>query len=211
MQVVALASDKQWKELTDLRPHIEWARVSDSNEFLLHQNAGAYLNLVSPEVQPFYDALGKPVFIHSVIESLQELGASTKVLRINAWPGFLQRPSWEIAGNVDNNIPPIFDALGIRMHAVADEPGFVSARIISMIINEAYLALEDGVSTKEEIDIAMKLGTNYPFGPFEWANAIGIKNILTLLDKLSRESSRYTPSTILRKEADCNNEPHPQY
>ncbi len=58
-----------------------------------------------------------------------------------------------------------------------DEPGFVSARIVSMIINEAYFTLEAGTSTKEEIDIAMKLGTGYPFGPFEWGEMIGLSRI----------------------------------
>ena len=42
-----------------------------------------------------------------------------------------------------------------------------------MIINEAFLALQEGVSTKEEINTAMKLGTNYPLGPFEWVEKIG--------------------------------------
>ena len=48
----------------------------------------------------------------------------------------------------------------------------------------AYLALEEHVSTKEEINTAMKLGTNYPFGPFEWANAIGANNILNASRKI---------------------------
>ena len=48
-----------------------------------------------------------------------------------------------------------------------DIPGFISARVVSMIINEAYFALEEEVSSKEEIDTAMKLGTNYPYGPFD--------------------------------------------
>jgi 3-hydroxybutyryl-CoA dehydrogenase len=69
-----------------------------------------------------------------------------------------------------------------------------------MIINEAYFALEAGVSSKKEIDIAMKLGTNYPFGPFEWSEKIGLKKIITLLDTLSVSDSRYTPSSLMKKE-----------
>ncbi len=60
---------------------------------------------------------------------------------------------------------------------VKDEPGLVSARVISMIVNEAFFALAEGVSTMEEIDVAMKLGTNYPYGPFEWLEKIGVANI----------------------------------
>jgi 3-hydroxybutyryl-CoA dehydrogenase len=83
---------------------------------------------------------------------------------------------------------------------VSDEPGFIAARVIAMIINEAYLALEEHVSTKEEINTAMKLGTNYPFGPFEWAVAIGTSNILNLLERLNRESNRYKPAAALVNE-----------
>jgi 3-hydroxybutyryl-CoA dehydrogenase len=78
-------------------------------------------------------------------------------------------------------------------------PGFITARVIAMIINEAWFALEEGVSTKEEIDTAMKLGTNYPYGPFEWGKEIGLKNIHALLDKLSKLNPRYSPAELMTK------------
>ena len=78
-----------------------------------------------------------------------------------------------------------------------DEVGFVSARTIAMVINEAFFAIEDNVSSEQEIDIAMKLGTNYPFGPFEWASKIGLKNIYDLLSMLSKTDERYTVSVKL--------------
>ena len=70
-----------------------------------------------------------------------------------------------------------------------------------MIINEAYFTLEENVSTKEEIDIAMKLGTNYPYGPFEWSKKIGLKNIADLLKELFITEKRYQPAALLLKEA----------
>lgn len=57
--------------------------------------------------------------------------------------------------------------------------------------------MEEGISTREEIDIAMKLGTNYPYGPFEWTEKIGIQKIASLLYKLSKNQSRYTLSSLL--------------
>jgi 3-hydroxybutyryl-CoA dehydrogenase len=69
-----------------------------------------------------------------------------------------------------------------------------------MIINEAYFALGDGVSTKEEIDIAMRLGTNYPYGPFELVQKIGLNNIHGLLKKLKEQSTRYNIAPALEKE-----------
>jgi 3-hydroxybutyryl-CoA dehydrogenase len=65
--------------------------------------------------------------------------------------------------------------------------------VVSMIINEAFIALGENVSTREEIDTAMKLGTNYPYGPFEWAELIGVENIISLLNKLSEKDNHYQP------------------
>lgn len=69
-----------------------------------------------------------------------------------------------------------------------------------MIINEAYFGLGDGISSKQEMDIAMKLGTNYPFGPFEWSEKIGLGRIHALLSKLSETSTRYQIAPALTKE-----------
>ena len=98
----------------------------------------------------------------------------------------------------------IFKSLNIKINSVKDEPGFITARIIAMIINEAYFAVEDNVSSQDEIDTAMKLGTNYPYGPFEWAELIGTNNILALLHKLNTTDSRYKPSELLIKEVTEN-------
>src|SRR5215210_7315794 len=60
----------------------------------------------------------------------------------------------------------------------------VALRVISCIVNEAFLTLQEGVATAEDIDRAMKLGANYPKGPFEWAEEIGAGRILDTLDSL---------------------------
>ena len=73
--------------------------------------------------------------------------------------------------------------------------------MLAAIINEAYLSLEEEVSTKEEIDTAMKLGTNYPFGPFEWAVRIGIERIYELLKEMAVKDKHYEPAALLKKEA----------
>ncbi len=69
-----------------------------------------------------------------------------------------------------------------------------------MIVNEAYYALGEKVSTKAEIDIAMKLGTNYPLGPFEWSEQIGLQNIYSLLLKLSADDNRYLVAYAMIEE-----------
>jgi 3-hydroxybutyryl-CoA dehydrogenase len=142
------------------------------------------------------------VVVNDVIGSTEKLPAS--FVRINGWRTFLQRPLMEAAGGdekIRNQAVEIFNCFNKKIEWTADVPGFITARIISMLINEAYFALDQQVSSKAEIDIAMKTGTNYPYGPFEWCRLIGIKNVNRLLEKLSRHDPGYQPSALLQTEA----------
>jgi 3-hydroxybutyryl-CoA dehydrogenase len=96
----------------------------------------------------------------------------------------------------------VFGALDWKWRIVPDVAGMITARVIAMIINEAYFTLQANVSTKAEIDTAMKLGTNYPYGPFEWSEMIGLKRINKLLQALTASDNRYTPCALLQTEAD---------
>jgi 3-hydroxybutyryl-CoA dehydrogenase len=124
-------------------------------------------------------------------------------IRINGWKSFLQRPLVETGITTLNKetIENIFACFNKKVEWVPSVPGFITARVISMIINEAYFTLDEKVSSKDEMDTAMKLGTNYPYGPFEWGAIIGLKNVHELLITLARTNSRYTPSDLLKKEA----------
>lgn len=200
MKIVVAASDEQWGTLTRNRPKVEWLRVGNCTEFIQHKTADAYFNLTDNIAFTGYTLLEKPVIINAVSKTLKELNAPVNVLRINGWNVFLQRSTWEIAGVITEKIKRLFKSIDIKITAVADEPGLIAARIVSMIVNEAYFTVADNVSTKDEIDTAMKLGTNYPYGPFEWAESIGNENILALLQKLSLTDGRYQPSALLIKE-----------
>ena len=142
------------------------------------------------------------VVVNSLVETLNEIHPS--FIRINGWPGLLNALLIEASAleeKAKEKAVALFQHLGKNVKWVDDEPGFISARIISMIINEAYFALAEGVSTKEDIDIAMKLGTAYPHGPFEWAGLIGLGKVAHLLTKLSRQEPRYSPAPLLLAEA----------
>ena len=136
----------------------------------------------------------KPVIINSVSKTLSDNNFPKNIARINGWPGFLQRSVWEIATQNKEEIQELFKNLGWEIILVKDEPGMVTARIVSMIINEAFYALKENISTRKEIDLAMKLGTNYPFGPFEWAEKIGVDKVFDLLTVLAEKDIRCTPS-----------------
>ncbi|HEV8045756.1 MAG TPA: 3-hydroxyacyl-CoA dehydrogenase NAD-binding domain-containing protein [Rubrobacter sp.] len=78
----------------------------------------------------------------------------------------------------------------------------IALRVISCIVNEAFLAHSEGVATAEGIDQAMKLGANYPKGPFEWAEEIGAHSIVQTLDSLrAAHGDAYLAAPPLRERA----------
>lgn len=146
------------------------------------------------------EGLQKLVFVNAISTTLKDLPSNC--IRINAWPGFLLNTTIELTAAKENleAVKKILQALHWEYQTVPDISGMITPRIIAMIVNEAYFALGDEVSSKEDIDIAMKLGTNYPYGPFEWAQKIGVTKIYNLLRQLSQTDNRYVPAPILEKE-----------
>jgi 3-hydroxybutyryl-CoA dehydrogenase len=146
------------------------------------------------------------VFANAVNNTCKEINKKNYV-RINAWPGFINRTIIEVAcidEQYKQQAEKILTALNWKFIWTPDDYGFIAARIIAMIINEAYYALEEDVSTTKQIDVAMKLGTNYPYGPFEWSEKIGIEKIYFLLEKLSGQNKRYTIAESLKTAAKKN-------
>ena len=202
MIIAVLANNDSWNELVSSNPELNWIRCENETTFLNTKEANAYFNLLHNASEMDYSTISKPVFLNSVSKTLQNMAAAHNIYRINGWNGFIKRDTWEIANIPDETASTVLTILNKKAVPVTDEPGFIAARIISMIINEAYFAKAENVSSEKEIDIAMKLGTNYPYGPFEWARLIGIKNIYELLTALSKNDPRYIPSTLLAQEAE---------
>ena len=209
MRLVVLANEELKEELLstgiDDNCKIDW--VNSSQELQLYKNADAVIDLLFEQngydVSYLKSFLPKPVFVNSMNKTIAEIGLP--LIRINAWPDFLKREIAEVCCNDDNaknEAKKVLALLNRKAEFVPDIKGFISARVVSMIINEAWFALDENVSTKEEIDIAMKLGTNYPYGPFEWGKKIGLKNIVSLLTELSKDEKRYQPADLLVKEAE---------
>lgn len=146
-----------------------------------------------------------PVLVNAVI--IQAHLLPTNCIRFNGWPGFLQKGCFEIASSNEDAAKKaiqIINQLHCSYIQVPDLPGMVSARVLAMIINEAYFGLGENISSKKEIDIAMKLGTNYPLGPFEWSEKIGLQKIVQLLTSLQQNSNRYTIAPAMMMELTTN-------
>ncbi len=191
MNIIVWGTDEQVTALKEGRNHINWIRLSNPTAWVDYPDADAFFDL-SGNISDYGN--GYPVFVNKIHERLPQ---QDNLVRMNGWPGFLENDSWEITGKINQAVTDVLLALNKKFIVCADEPGFISARIIAMIINEAYMTKEEGVSTEEEIDIAMKLGTNYPYGPFEWAEKIGIQSIHELLSALTKNDNRYTPAASM--------------
>lgn len=203
MKIAVLAGDGQWEEMQSIR-NAQWVRAVGEEDFFSISDATVYINLLDNAASLDYSDIRQPVIINSVTTTLKEINAGSNIVRINGWPTFLSRTIWEVAGKVEEELDIFFRSIHKKIIISPDEPGLVSARVVAMIVNEAYFALQDDVSTKAEIDIAMKTGTNYPYGPFEWSEKIGLQNIATLLQQLVSVNKRYTPATLLIQETATN-------
>jgi 3-hydroxybutyryl-CoA dehydrogenase len=208
MKLVVLTDDILLNELKSGLPaeNISFVQVNTVDELASHTDADAYFDLLfqkeDKRTQKLVSLLPKPVFINSVNYTLAETNSS--FIRINGWPTFLKRKIIEASCSdeaMKEKASFVSSTLNRMFDWVPDVPGFISARVVSMIINEAYFALEENVSSKNEIDIAMKLGTNYPYGPFEWSEKIGLEKIYSLLNELNKINNHYQPCSLLQKEA----------
>ncbi|MFD1178771.1 3-hydroxyacyl-CoA dehydrogenase family protein [Paenibacillus puldeungensis] len=90
---------------------------------------------------------------------------------------------------------------------VYESPGFVTSRIICVMINEALHVLGEGVASAEEIDEAMRMGYQFQYGPLEMADRFGLDSILAALERMFREFGelKYRPSFVLKKMVRAGN------
>ncbi|MGV9226007.1 3-hydroxyacyl-CoA dehydrogenase [Streptomyces albogriseolus] len=97
----------------------------------------------------------------------------------------------------------LFQALGKKVSVIGDVPGMIVARTVARIIDLAVEAVAQGVATEEDVDTAMRLGVNYPLGPFEWSRRLGRGWAGALLDEMREVDpcGRYGASLALYRYA----------
>jgi 3-hydroxybutyryl-CoA dehydrogenase len=97
------------------------------------------------------------------------------------------------------------EAASIKMGKVPvwckDVPGFISNRVLQVMINEALWELYEGVAPAENIDNIMKLGMNHPMGPLALADLIGLDTVLAILNVMYQGygDPKYRPSPLLKQ------------
>ncbi|HUF37861.1 MAG TPA: 3-hydroxyacyl-CoA dehydrogenase [Anaerolineales bacterium] len=174
----------------------------------------AFSGRTAADLERLGDALPAdvPVFIQCLDTTLE--GALPSVPNTNRYVGFdpLFLPAGAVATlvagpdlspSVRERAQDFVRDLGREPVWIDDAPGLVIPRVVGMLVNEAAFAVQEGVADPETIDLAMKLGLNYPHGPLEWGLALGWRRVLAVLEHLQSEygEDRYRPCRLLRRWA----------
>ena len=122
----------------------------------------------------------------------------------NALPTFIDRTRLEVSLYDESDkeaLSTLMQEFGMEYEVVEDRVGMVTPRVVCMIMNEACFLLGEGTADVEAVDRAMKLGTNYPKGPFEWADAMGIENVYDVISalKADTEEEKYKMAPLLKQ------------
>jgi len=112
-------------------------------------------------------------------------------------------PSLHTSKEIADAVTALLGSAKKETAMVQDSIGMVMPRILCQIINEALFTVQNDVATPNDIDEAMKYGTNYPHGPIAWGEMIGFDNIVTVLDALyhNHHEERYRVAPLLRQMA----------
>jgi len=102
------------------------------------------------------------------------------------------------------SLEKFLEKIGFTSIKSKDSAGFILNRVLASMINEAILIYSYGFAPIESIDQMMKLAANFPLGPFEYADEIGLDNILNLLTSLTRElGPKYRPCPLLVRKVEA--------
>jgi 3-hydroxybutyryl-CoA dehydrogenase len=177
---------------------VEVIQVEHSRDFLDHPDADL---LIDAGFNGYFAESTVPLLFHSPALTFNSLkDAPALSARFCGWPGFWERKVWEIASqDIETDWEALLSLLGVEVKLVNDICGLIAPRILCTIINEAVITINNGVAGAEEIDTAMKLGTNYPLGPIEWAKKIGFTEISALMKEMSNENTKYKMHTGLKQ------------
>jgi 3-hydroxybutyryl-CoA dehydrogenase len=154
---------------------------------------------------------GLTVFVSMVKKQLEEfvlengLSQANTFIGINALPTFFERDLLESTAMRLGDREKIDDLVkdwSWQIKWVESRVGMVTPRVVFMIINEAYYTVQEGTANQKDIDTGMKLGTAYPMGPFEWKDAVGVRNVYETLEAVYEDTKeeRYKICPMLKTE-----------
>ncbi len=143
-------------------------------------------------------ALPMPWTDRSTVECALPLQARSEGAEVEI---LLKAADPEVASAAGEAAEDLWRAIDLEPVWLADAVGLALPRILACLANEAFFALGEGLASAEDIDRAMRLGTRYPRGPLAWADALGLEQVLAILEALAREQGedRYRAAPALRR------------
>jgi 3-hydroxybutyryl-CoA dehydrogenase len=177
------------------------------------------------EAAPESQSIKEKVFaeLDKITPAHAVLASNTSSISITALAAATKRPTQVIGMHFMNPVPlmklveiirglqtsdasydttkALADRLGKATVLAKEAPGFIVNRILIPMLNEAVFVLENGLASAEDIDSAMKLGTNQPMGPLQLADLIGLDTVLAICESLHKElgDDKYRPAPLLRR------------
>ena len=215
MKILVVGEQAHFEECRLKFPDHELRHVESHGEVrnLLNDCGVVFDFVIDREPEQFRQYITTPVsvFANTALKTLASLIASfgrqmqCTAFGFNGFPTLFNREYLEVCVSRSEDLPALDNlcsSLKTEYLVVDDRVGLVTPRVICMIINEAYYTVQEKTATRQDIDLAMKLGTNYPFGPFECCEKIRLKYVYELLDALYRDTrdERYKISALMKKE-----------
>jgi 3-hydroxybutyryl-CoA dehydrogenase len=194
-------------QYTSAATHIEANSFFETNEIIFD-----FLTNEPSQMKSYQNLTKGILFLNTSTKTVVQLThqfnqqADYTVFGFCGLPTFLNRELLEVSLRKQSDLSSlekVCKELSTDFVVVDDQVGMVTPRVISLIINEAYFTVQEGTATRGDIDVAMKLGTNYPYGPFEWCEKIGIGNVYQLLQSVYQETKdeRYKICSLLKEES----------
>lgn len=148
--------------------------------------------------------------LQSITSLATRCGLGARLVGFQPSPGRGEKPGVELLRGEDTSpeaikkVREVFEGLGFMVFPCRDQAGGILLRVLVSLINEAAYMAWTGIAPPEKIDTMMRLGANFPMGPFQWADHMGLDRVLELLECLSRElGSHYQPCPWIRRKVEA--------
>ena len=209
-----------WNEKLAKKPEFKSGSIKITNTIPVNTSVAIELTNIDTftkkkNIERFDKELAKtaPILSSSITVTATEqsswISGKYRLVGISALPTLIQKPLIEIAPTVYSPketlevVKRFFLSIGKEIEIVQDRIGMVLPRVLCRIINEAAFAVSEDIALPQDIDKAMKLGVNFPSGPFEWSEQIGLKQVVAVLTALytDLQEERYRVSPLLKQMA----------